>query len=96
MSDRQRSRSEYHTWRWTQASRAFRDAHPLCEMCKKKGLLVPAEVVDHIIPVEVCKDFWDERNWQSLCRRCNIDKGNKDKRLIARHRAMAGAGGRGV
>ena len=43
---------------------------------------VPSEVVDHIIPVAVCSDFWDKTNWQALWRKCNIEKGNKDKRLI--------------
>nr|DAP90113.1 MAG TPA: HNH endonuclease [Caudoviricetes sp.] len=38
--------------------------------------------MDHIIPVAVCSDFWDKTNWQALCRKCNIEKGNKDKRLI--------------
>lgn len=79
---RRRSVDEYHSWRWTQASRRFRQEHPLCEECLKKGLFVPAEVVDHIIPVPLCADFWDESNWQSLCQKCNITKGNRDKEYI--------------
>ena len=82
MEGRRRSADEYHTWRWTKASRAYRAAHPLCAECLKRGLYVPAEVVDHIVPVALCTDFWDETNWQSLCQRCNIDKGNRDKALI--------------
>lgn len=82
MENRPRSRPEYHTARWTRESRAFREEHPLCELCKKKGLIVSSEVVDHVVPVAVCCDFWDKSNWQALCRKCNIEKGNKDKRLI--------------
>lgn len=82
MENRPRSRDEYHTARWTRESRVFRDEHPLCVICLGKGLVVPSEVVDHIIPVAVCMDFWDKSNWQALCRKCNIEKGNKDKRLI--------------
>ena len=37
--------------------------------------------MDHIIPFPLC-DFWDKTNWQSLCRKHNIEKGNKDKRLL--------------
>ena len=44
--------------------------------------MVPSEVVDHIVPVALCDDFWDRSNWQALCRKCNIEKGNKDKKLI--------------
>ena len=82
MENRPRSREEYHSARWTRESKVFREKHPLCAICLEKGLLVPSEVVDHIIPVAVCSDFWDKTNWQALCRKCNIEKGNKDKRLI--------------
>lgn len=77
-----RSRPEYHTYRWTKESRQFREDHPLCEACARKGIVSPAEVVDHIVPVAVCGDFFDKANWQSLCRKCNIEKGNRDKKLI--------------
>lgn len=88
MEDRPRSRKEYHTARWTRESKLFRQKHPLCEMCKAKGIITPAEVVDHIIPVDICKDFWDKSNWQSLCRKCNIEKGNRDKALIHGRRSL--------
>lgn len=82
MENRVRSRSEYHTYRWTKESKVFRESNPLCELCASRGIASPAEVVDHIIPIAVCNDFWDKSNWQSLCRKCNIEKGNRDKRLI--------------
>jgi 5-methylcytosine-specific restriction endonuclease McrA len=47
----------------------------------KKGLYVPSEVVDHIIPIAI-HDFWDESNWQALCAKCNTAKGNRDKKII--------------
>ena len=79
------SRDEYHTWRWTKESKKFRDAHPYCAICWEKGKVVKSEVVDHIIPVAVCTDFWDQSNWQTLCRRCNMIKGNRDKRKIQKN-----------
>lgn len=82
MENRPRSCEEYHMARWTRESKVFREKHPLCARCLEQGLLVPSEVVDHIIPVAVYPDFWDKTNWQALCRKCNIEKGNKDKRLI--------------
>ena len=94
MADRPRSREEYHSWRWTQLSRAFRQSHPLCEQCKRRGVITPAQVVDHIIPAQICKDFWDQSNWQSLCRKCNTQKGNKDKRII--HQSCGGEGGQNL
>ncbi|RHJ78084.1 HNH endonuclease signature motif containing protein [Parabacteroides sp. AM08-6] len=80
--NRVRSSDEYHTSRWTRLSRIFRAEHPLCEICKSKGLIRPAEVVDHIIPYPVCGDFFDSSNWQSLCSKCNVEKGNRDKKII--------------
>lgn len=82
MENRNRSRDEYHTARWTRESRLFREANPLCARCKEKGLLVPSQVTDHIIPIEIHNDFWDKKNWQPLCTKCNIIKGNEDKKLI--------------
>lgn len=67
-------------------SRAFRQSHPLCAECARNGRLKAAEVVDHIVPFPVCRDFFDESNLQSLCADCNIAKGNRDKVVIAEWR----------
>ena len=67
-------------------SRAFRQSHPLCAECARNGRLKAAEVVDHITPFPVCRDFFDESNLQSLCYDCNIAKGNRDKVVIAEWR----------
>ncbi len=80
---RERSDDLYHTYRWTRLSRAFRQSHPLCAECARNGRLRAAEVVDHITPFPVCRDFFDEGNLQSLCSDCNIAKGNRDKVVIA-------------
>ena len=63
---RQRPKSDdrYHTNRWHKASSTFRAAHPLCAECLKKGIYTPSKVVDHIVPVAICQDFWDESNWR--------------------------------
>lgn len=89
---RERSSDLYHTYRWTRLSRAFRQSHPLCAECARKGRLKAADVVDHITPFPVCRDFFDESNLQSLCSDCNIAKGNRDKAVIAEwRRAQASA-----
>ena len=83
---RRRSDDPYHTYRWTKLSRAWRTAHPLCAECQRKGIIKPAQVVDHIIPWPVCGDFFDTTNFQSLCEECNVLKGNRDKKIIAKWR----------
>ena len=93
---RERSDDLYHTFRWTRLSRAFRQSHPLCAECARNGRLKAAEVVDHIVPFPVCRDFFDESNLQSLCADCNIAKGNRDKVVISEWRRthVNGLGGR--
>lgn len=61
--------------RWRRARRAFLQAHPLCAECLRNGRYTAATVVDHIIPHRGDMNlFWDERNWQSLCRDCHDEK----------------------
>ena len=84
---RERSADPYHTSRWTRLSRAWRMMHPLCEECKRRGIIKAGEVTDHIIPWPVCQDFYDENNLQTLCKDCNHAKGQKDKKLIQSYKA---------
>ena len=83
---RQKSDELYHSSRWTRLSRTWRMMHPLCEECKRKGIIKAGEVTDHIVPFPVCEDFFDESNLQTLCEKCNHDKGQRDKKLIQQWR----------
>lgn len=87
MENRPVSDERYHTRRWTRESLAFRSEHPLCAECLKKGIYTPSAVTDHIIPVGH-HDFWDRDNWQSLCAKCNIIKGNRDKKKYGKGRGV--------
>lgn len=76
-----RKRDEfYHTARWKRESRVFRQDKPLCAECKREGLIVPAEVTDHIIPKNACPDPWDRNNWEGLCKKHHAKKGSRDKK----------------
>ena len=60
---------------WRRARKAFLQMHPLCVQCLKEGFIIPAMVVDHIIPHRGDqKLFWDEQNWQPLCKSCHDQK----------------------
>ena len=53
---------------WKKHRDQFLLEHPLCVECRRKGYVMPATVVDHIIPHKGDKDlFWNKSNWQSLC-----------------------------
>jgi len=76
-------------WAWQKARAVHLMQHPLCVMCKEKGRITPATVVDHKIPHKGDYDlFWDDGNWQSLCATHHssdkqaMEKGGKPKQTI--------------
>ena len=61
--------------RWRSARKRYLVRHPLCALCWKEGKTVPATVVDHVIPHRGDpRLFWDEGNWQPLCKGCHDHK----------------------
>lgn len=67
---------------WAKARRLFLREHPLCVRCADRGLIVAAEVVDHIVPHRGdARRFWDRDNWQALCTRCHNRKTAHEDRL---------------
>lgn len=60
---------------WRKARNRFLKANALCVKCKEQGRLTKATVVDHIKPHRGDKVlFWDESNWQALCKSCHDKK----------------------
>lgn len=46
--------------------------HPLCRLCLDVGVTTAARIVDHVTPHRgSARLFWDQRNWQSLCKHCH-------------------------
>lgn len=65
--------------KWQRVSKAFLRSHPLCAECQRNGRYVAATVVDHIVPHRGDqKLFWDESNWQPLCKRCHDQKTGRE------------------
>lgn len=68
-------------WRrkWRRLARAYLDLHPWCVGCLPVRRV--ASEVDHKIPHERSEFlFWDEGNWQSLCKSCHAKKTNREVR----------------
>jgi 5-methylcytosine-specific restriction protein A len=68
----------YNSREWRQVRIAKLERNPLCEVCDSKGLVVPAQCVHHIIPIETAHSFDDMRrlafrfdNLMSLCFACH-------------------------
>lgn len=63
--------------RWRKARYAFlmRPENALCRACQAAGELTSSEVVDHIKPHRGdAVLFWDQSNWQPLCKSCHDSK----------------------
>lgn len=64
--------------RWQRARLQFLNLNPLCCYCDKQGKVKPANIVDHIKPHKGDYNlFWDESNWQAMCKECH--DGIKDR-----------------
>ncbi len=77
--------------RWRRLRTWFLNAHPLCAECQRQGKLIPAALVDHIIPHRGDSALlYDPANLQSLCTTCHNRKtatedgglGNVPKELL--------------
>jgi len=70
--------------RWQTARKTFlsRPQNALCVMCKDKGIIRAATVVDHKVPHKGDSAlFWNTANWQPLCKRCH----DGDKQYVERN-----------
>jgi 5-methylcytosine-specific restriction enzyme A len=66
---------------WRRARAAFLAQHPLCAACRALGRVVPATVVDHVVPHRGDqKLFWDQTNWAPACKPCHDAKTAREGR----------------
>lgn len=62
-------------WRKMRARFLQQPENVFCVECMKRGVLTRATVVDHIIPHRGDQElFWDQSNWQALCKSCHDRK----------------------
>ena len=74
-SDRASAAERGYNSKWQKARNRFLKAHPLCVRCMEENRIVEATVVDHKIPHRGDPIlFWDETNWQPLCKHCHDRK----------------------
>ena len=68
-------------YRWQKAREQYLAEHPLCVRCEAQGLVVAANVVDHVIAHRGDKRlFWDRTNWQALCTPCHSGDKQREER----------------
>jgi 5-methylcytosine-specific restriction protein A len=60
---------------WRKARDTFLADFPFCAICHREGRVTMATEVDHVVPAKGDPElFWDESNWQSLCKTCHSTK----------------------
>lgn len=68
-ADRRKTAERGYGAAWRKAREDYLRSHPLCVMCRDQNLLTGATVVDHKVPHKGDQTlFWDQDNWQSLCK----------------------------
>ena len=78
-SQPQRKTKRMYNRRWQRARLRFIKRNPLCVVCDSRGRVRPTQEVDHIKPHRGCdKLFWNEKNWQALCKRCHSRKTQRE------------------
>jgi 5-methylcytosine-specific restriction protein A len=74
-----RARSIYDTRNWARLRRAKLEQEPFCRHCAKRGKLVVAHVVDHIVPMSKGGEPYPPlEGLQSLCERCHNSKSSQE------------------
>ncbi len=63
-------REVYRSRRWTELSKAKRQADQFCERCQRAGRITPATLVHHKVPIKDGGDPWEWGNLESVCGGC--------------------------
>jgi hypothetical protein len=76
---------DWRTWyqleRWRRRRRLQLAVEPMCRLCARSGLAVPATIADHVEPHRGDPIAFCNGALQSLCERCH----NSDKRYLELH-----------
>ena len=69
----------YNTTQWRNLRQIVLQGDPLCKMCEANGYTTLAQMVDHIKPVRLGGEFWNQDNLQPLCNSCHASKSAKER-----------------
>lgn len=63
--------SRGYDWQWCKFARIYLIGNPLCRRCQTRGLITPAVLPHHIIPLADGGAKYDTDNLMPVCRRCH-------------------------
>lgn len=70
----------YHTTAWRALRESVLRDEPLCRECRDNGIIMVAQMVDHIHPVRLGGSFTNIDNLQPLCNSCHAKKSGKESK----------------
>lgn len=76
----------YTSARWIALRDAHRRSHPCCELCERRGIYRPVDVVDHKHEIIDGADPFDPENLMSLCTECHNRKTGDEAKKRARRK----------
>lgn len=68
----------YSNTQWKKLREIKKKKDPLCELCKKKGIVKEAQLIDHLISIRDGGEPLDINNLCSLCKDCHVIKTQKE------------------
>ena len=81
--DARTTKAKGYNSRWNKARIRYLKLNPLCVYCQRNGRLIKATVVDHITPHRGDQElFWNQSNWQALCKSCHDRKTKTTDRYV--------------
>ena len=82
----------YTSARWIALRDAHRLSHPCCELCERRGIYRPVDVVDHVKEISQGGEPFDPENLMSLCSECHHIKTGKEAKKVSKRRKNNGFG----
>ena len=75
----------YQSAPWRRLRAVKLEQNPMCEECERNGRYTPAQMVDHIVPINKGGSVLDLDNLQSLCGGCHNEKHERFKKRRPRY-----------
>jgi 5-methylcytosine-specific restriction enzyme A len=82
--------------RWRRLRKLQLQREPLCRRCAHRGLVVPANTVDHVIPWRGDRDQFFLGELQSMCKECHDAQKTRDDKQLRRRGWIDGTGEDGL
>lgn len=71
----------YQSQKWRKLRKWFFVNNPLCAECLRNGTVKEGTDVDHITPIRLGGEVYDENNLQTLCKSCHNRKSAKEAHI---------------